>query len=342
MNKNIHRMILNEYELRQKAASDRLFLRKEGVYKAIPRIEDIDREIQLTGIKYNKMILLGTEASDKAIHDLLNKMASLKKEKEQLMLKSSYPLNYLEPEFQCKHCSDTGFVETSSGMEKCSCYRQQYINHLFNQSNIKLFKQENFSSFNESLYPDIVDEVKYGIKVSPRDNILKIRERAKIFIENIQKPQDKNLFFSGPTGVGKTFMINCIAAELIERGRTVLYQNAPSLFKTINDYRLKAFRDDGYEDSGYSNIFSVELLIIDDLGTESPSAARYAELLNILNTRQENNLSAPCKTIISTNIGINKLNEYYDERVASRIIGGFDLFRFAGQDIRMLKKMVQN
>jgi len=342
MNNSIHRIILNEYEAKQKSAYDRVQLKKDHVYKKIPRIEEIDREIQLTGIKYNKAILLGTEPTEKVIDELLVKLESLKKEKEQLLLEFSFPANYLEPEFECKSCKDTGFIETASGLEICSCYRQNYINLLFSQSNIKLLDEENFSHFNESLFPDKIDEKKYGIKISPRENILKIWERALSFIENLDNPEEKNLFFSGPTGVGKTFMINCIAAELLKRGKTVLYQTAPVLFKTINDYRLMTLKDNITDDTGYSNIFSVELLIIDDLGTESPTAARYAELLNILTTRQKNNLSAPCKTIISTNIGINKLHEYYDERVASRIIGGFDLFRFAGEDIRMLKKIAQN
>ncbi|HOM03583.1 MAG TPA: ATP-binding protein [Acetivibrio sp.] len=341
MSRDIHRIIINEYEARQQAASYRQLLKREEVYKKIPRIAEIDNQIQLIGVKYNKSILLGIEPSDKAVSELLEKIECLKKEKKQLLANHSYPENYLELEFQCQQCKDTGFVETKTGTEKCSCYRQQYINHLFKQSNIKVLDVENFSAFNENFYPDEINEKKYGIRISPRENILKIRQRAQAFIDNIDNPQNKNLFFSGPTGVGKTFMINCIAAELLKKGRTVLYQTAQSLFKVINDYRLSALKDDEFEDTAYSDIFNVELLIIDDLGTESPTATRYAELLNILNTRHENNLSAPCKTIIATNLGINLLNEYYDERIVSRIIGGFDLFRFAGNDIRVLKKTAQ-
>jgi len=50
------------------------------------------------------------------------------------------------------------FVETPTGTEKCSCYRQQYINHLFKQSNIKVLDVENFSTFNVNFYPDEIDE----------------------------------------------------------------------------------------------------------------------------------------------------------------------------------------
>ncbi len=337
MYKNIHYVIKSEYEKKQKMSFDRMLQRMNEVYSNIPRVAQIDNEIRLTGIKHNKMILLGTATSDNALMELVGALENLKREKELLLGKHSYPLDYLEQQFECEQCQDTGFVDTPSGTVKCCCYRQQYINCLFKQSNLKIIDQENFSTFDENLYPDDINENKYEIKISPRDNILKIRERSQNFIDNIDIPTQKNLFFSGPTGVGKTFMINCIASELLQNGRTVLYQTAPSLFKAIYEYRQKNYKNEGYEDMSYDNIFNVDVLIIDDLGTESPTAARYAELLSIINTRQENNLSRACKTIISTNLGITKLHEFYDERIASRIIGGFDLFRFAGKDIRMLR-----
>lgn len=338
MYKNIHIQIQNEYDKRQKEIYDEVMLRKKEVYSKIPEIEEIDNEIQLMGIKYTKMILQDANTADSLVNELRDKIESLKSKKALLLNKFSYPSNYLEPKYNCNLCKDTGFVSNLGYTERCSCYKQKYINCLYNQSNLKLALYENFSMFNENYYPDVVDEAKYGIRISPRKNIIKIKERALDFIENIDSPDNKNLFFCGPTGVGKTFMINCIAAELINRGRTVLYQTAPSLFNIINEYKLKSFKETEYEDSSYDNIFEVELLIIDDLGTESPTAARYAELLNILNSRHDKNLQRPCKTIIATNMGVGKLHEYYDERVASRIIGSFDLFKFAGEDIRMLKR----
>jgi len=253
-----------------------------------------------------------------------------------LLTKAGYPEDYLEMKYYCGTCKDTGFVESENGFRKCACYRQQLINHIFSQSNLKLAEKENFSTFRESLFPDTVDEEKYGIKISPRENILRIKQRCLSFIENFDKPEEKNLFFSGPAGVGKTFMSNCIAMELIMRGRTVLYQSAPSLFRCISEYKMKSGRDEeSFVDDLYENIFEADLLIIDDLGTEPPTASRYAELLNILNTRQIKNFTRPCKTIISTNIGARELYEYYSERVASRIIGCFDRLRFAGNDLRL-------
>ncbi len=338
MYKNIHIIIQKEYDKRQKEIYDEMMLRKNEVYSKVPKIEEIDNAMQFAGIKYTKMILKDANIADSLINELRATLERLKSEKAMLLNEFSYPSDFLEPKYNCTLCKDTGYVSSGIKTEKCSCYKQKYINNLYNQSNLKLALYENFSMFDENYYPDIVDEAKYGIRISPRNNVLKIKERASEFIANIASLDNKNLFFCGPTGVGKTFMINCIAAELLNKSITVLYQTSPSLFNTINEYKLKSFKETEYEDSTYDNIFDVEVLIIDDLGTESPSAARYAELLNILNSRHDKNLQRPCKTIIATNMGVGNLHQYYDERVASRIIGSFDLFKFAGEDIRVLKK----
>lgn len=337
---NIYNAIKTEYDKRQKAAYDNLTQRKKDVYAKIPRLKDIDSEIQSLGLRYNKMILSGSSPVNLLLSDLNFRIDSLNAEKNSLLAQAGYSNDYLEPVYQCRKCKDTGFIRTERGDIKCVCYKQQLINLLYSQANLKLADYENFSTFNENYYPDVENEVKYGIKKSPRKHILGIKENCLKFIDNFNSPDTKNLFFCGPAGVGKTFMANCIAVELLNRGTTVLYQPAPILFNTINEHKIKAFKDDEYQDAGYKSIYDAELLIIDDLGTESPSAARYADFLTLLSTRQLNDLSKPCKTIISTNIDIKKMYEYYDERIVSRIIGSFDIYKFAGEDIRKIKTLM--
>lgn len=340
MGANIHVLMQKEYERRKKLAFDKLEQRRNEVYLKVPRIREIDDEINLLGVRYNKLILAGLSPADAVMPELSEKLEKLKKEKENLLVSHGFGTGYLEISYMCGACKDTGYVEGKEGPEKCACYKQELINQLFRQSNLGLSEAENFSSFSESYYPDTVNEDRYGIKKSPREHMLNIRDKCLKFIENFESPDEKNLFFCGPTGVGKTFMAKCIAVEILKKGRTVLYQTAPVLFDIIAEYKQKAFRDEDFEDDVYKNIFDVELLIIDDLGTETQTPARYAELLNILNTRQANNLTRPCKTIISTNLDIGKLSEYYTERVTSRIIGNYALYRFVGEDIRGLKRQI--
>jgi DNA replication protein DnaC len=335
----INNTIRIEYEKRRREALRLLEHRKEEVFEKIPEIVKIHNKINSLGLRYNKMILLGRCSSEKASAELSVKLQKLIKKKENLLIEAGYPTTYLDPVYKCHECKDTGFIEEDGVTEKCFCYKQLLIDQLYNQSNLNLVQTENFSTFNENYYTEKVDEERYGIKKSPREQILGIKEKCQEFINNFDSVEEKNLFFCGPAGVGKTFMANCIAYELMNRGRTVLYQSAPILFDTIAEYKIRNYREKEWEDSYYKNIFNVDLLIIDDLGTETQTPSRYAELLNILNIRQTNNYTSPCKTIISSNIEINKIYEYYTERVASRIIGSFAIYRFAGEDIRRIKKL---
>jgi len=339
MDPNVHILIKNEYEKRRKKAYNDLQERKAEIYHLLPRLEEIEDEMHAAGFRYNKQILTGLIPTDSAVSNLNSTLSELKTEKANLLSINGYPQDYLNPVYTCEKCSDTGFINSFDGAGQiCVCYRQQLIDYIYDQSNLTFIDTEGFKSFNVDYFSDTVNEVKYGIKKSPRRWILGIKENCQSFIENFEKPEVRNLLFSGATGVGKTFMANCIAIELMNRGYSVLYQTAPALFNTIYEYRYRYGRDDAYENSVYKSILDADLLIIDDLGTESPSATRYAEFLNIIDTRYANNKKRPCKTLISTNIDMKKLSEYYDERVVSRIIGSFDIFRFTGDDIRSLKK----
>lgn len=340
MGVSIHNNIKAEYEKRRKKSSDDLMAKQQEVYARIPEIEEINGCIHFAGVKYNKLILSGALTPEKAATELDTEINSLALQKAGLLKAYNYPVDYLNPVYTCSKCKDTGLITQDNGRDDmCFCYRQQLVEIIYSQSGMRLTSVEGFSSFDESYYPDIADVDAYGIKKSPRRQIAGVLEGCKRFVDNFNSQDGKNLMFCGRTGVGKTWMAGCIAAELMGKGISVLYQSAPSLFDTIYEFRYKATREESFESTVYKNILEVELLIIDDLGTESPSAARYAELLTILDTRAANNNIKSCKTIISTNIPTKKLFEYYDERIVSRIIGGFDIYRFAGDDIRKLKSI---
>ena len=338
MASEIHNLIMAEYENRQRASRLLFDDRTAEIYGKIPSIETIDEEISMSGLHFNKMILKGLINPEEASSKLHSKLSELQKKKAELLEANGYDKGYLETQFVCSKCKDTGYIYSPKGTQKCSCYKQLAIEYLHANSNLKLTEDENFDSFSENMYPDTCDEARYQTQISPRQNILTIKQRCLSFIENFSNSEEKNLFFSGPTGVGKTFLSNCVAYELLKKGRTVIYYTAPVLFDILNEYKVRAFGDSEYEDTAYKNIMNCELLIIDDLGTEAPSASRYAEFLTVLNNRHLRNVTNPCKTIISTNLEARQLYEYYTERVASRIIGSFNMFRLFGEDIRRLKK----
>ena len=130
-------------------------------------------------------------------------------------------------------------------------------------------------------------------------------------------------------------MSNCIASELLKRGNTVLYQTAPVLLESVIDYKLS--RNKNVENNIYNSVLNVDLLIIDDLGTESLNSMKLSELFTILNTRILNLNSKITKTIISTNLNINDIFNNYEERIGSRIAGYYDIYYFFGDDLRFRK-----
>ena len=113
---------------------------------------------------------------------------------------------------------------------------------------------------------------------------------------------------------GKTFMSNCIARELLKKGKTVLYQTAPILLESVIDYKMNRQKNSSL-DNIYESYLNVDLLIIDDLGTESLNSMKLSELFTILNTRILNLNKKITKTIISTNLGIKDIFNNYEERI---------------------------
>ena len=133
---------------------------------------------------------------------------------------------------------------------------------------------------------------------------------------------------------GKTFMSNCIANELLKKGKTVLYQTAPVLLETVVNNKMSRNKTSQQQEF-YRNVLECDLLIIDDLGTEFLNSMLLSELFTILNTRLLNLNSNITKTIISTNLNIEEIFRKYEERIGSRIAGYYDIYQFFGEDLRM-------
>ena len=130
-------------------------------------------------------------------------------------------------------------------------------------------------------------------------------------------------------------MTNCIANELLKRGKTVLYQTAPVLLEGIINYKMSNQKN--VNDNLYNSALNVDLLIIDDLGTESLNSMKLSELFTILNSRLLNLNNKVTKTIISSNLNINDIFRTYEERIGSRIAGYYDIYCFFGDDLRFKK-----
>ena len=324
------RTILNDYERKRIYEMNALENRKNELYNQIPRLKQIDSELSSSSISVAKNLLKSNKPE--LLTELQKNIQSLKEEKKSILNSIGKDESYLNIHYDCNLCKDTGYIIEGFKTIKCNCLKQKIFDLEYNKSNISNLSEQNFSNFKSTVYSDVVDKEKYKSDISPRENIEIIKKICLNFIKNFDSKEEKNLLFTGNTGLGKTFLSSCIANELLKKGKTVLYQTAPVMFDTIIDYRF------GKNTSNiYNNLLDVDLLIIDDLGTESMNNMKFSELFNIINTRLLNQKNHCTKTIISTNLSLQNLLHSYEERVVSRFVGNYNICRFFGNDIRFIK-----
>lgn len=320
MDNEIFNSIIEEYEKQQTKNKRDRDMRIKQVYERVPEIELIDKKISQVGSDTLKAILSDPENKN-AKEEMRKKFDILSQKRRLLLDKFGIPLDFDKLKYKCPLCKDTGYVENKG---RCSCFEQKMINRLYKQSNMsELLKQQNFDRFELSYYSKKIPQ---GFKKSPYDNMKNIRSFCDKFIKNFDN-SNKNLIFYGSTGLGKTFMSSCIARELMKRGKTVLYLRAAQLFRMLDDERFGRLKN------GMEEVYRSDLLIIDDLGTESDNRNNNSYLLELINER----LISGRKMIINTNMNFEKLENRYSRRFSSRLLESFDMLYFYGEDIRRQK-----
>ena len=328
MRESTLREILVSYERKRDKAESELEYRIKDVYSQIPEIKSIDDEVSKIGLELAKLVLLNPQDKDSIIAQSKDKMHELKLKKEELLNRYNVPNGYLDLQHSCNVCKDKGFLQNG---HKCNCLKQEIINEAYKMSNLsRMLENQNFNNINTNIFSDEIFE---DSNISPRQNFLQIVSTCESFVFNFDRDNDENLLFYGDTGLGKTFMCNCIAKSLLDRGHLVIYQTAFKMFEIIEDYKFKNSENHISKDN-YDNVFDCDLLIIDDLGTELTNSFTNSELFNILNTR----LLTGKKTIISTNLSPMQLGSNYAQRIFSRIFDRFKMVKFIGNDLRWENK----
>ena len=322
--KNIHiKKILYEYEKTRDKAIKEYEERKKEIYSFVPRIKEIEVEMAKASISSSKKIFENPEKQEEILKDTEILIKKLQQEKAFLLTENNIPLVYMEIHYNCKLCKDSGFLKNG---EKCSCFVQKMLNEAYKMSNLNdILGRENFSTFDLDLFSKspFEDET-----ITPWENMKNILNTSLKFTRDFDKNYE-NLLFYGSTGLGKTFLCNSIAKELLDKGKIVVYQTS---FKILEILEKKKFSKviDPIDDFSYNMLFSSDLLIIDDLGTEMNNTFTNSEIFNIINTR----LLEKKNMIISTNLTPIEIKKIYSDRISSRIFGNFKIINFFGPDIR--------
>ncbi len=314
--------IIRSYDARQLKNQHTREAKIRDAYQRLPRLKEIDDAIASCSVAHARRLLDGDE---NALAELGARLSSYRSERAALLAENGFPDSYFSPAYTCPDCKDTGYVNG----QRCHCFEQAAIDMIYTQSNLKdVLQRENFSAFSFDYYSDAEINPATGLSAlaTARDAVAKCRHFIDTFDDNFS-----NLYFYGDTGIGKTFLSNCVAKELLDRGHSVIYFTAFQLFDILS---RGVFRKDADAIAAHQNIFDCDLLIIDDLGTELTNSFTTSQLFLCLNER----ILRKKSTIISTNLGMGQLADIYSERVLSRISSNYILIKLFGADIRILKK----
>ena len=250
---------------------------------------------------------------DDAKNNVEDKKELNKLKKELDAVSKKYNLPDTEPKYTCKKCEDTGFIEG----KYCSC--------LVSEINKILIKDSGFSKLEDFA------KVSYDI-FDDKETMKKLYNKMQEWCHsNFDK---KIVYLAGNTGTGKTHLIRCMANELIKLNHVVLLTTS---FAMNQDF-LKSYACKNLEVKNeiLDKYLSCDILFIDDLGTElRQDGITNNYLYLVLNERQERGKA----TVITSNMTLEDVRDYYDERISSRIINKAIsiLYYINGSDLRLKK-----
>lgn len=315
--------IMRLYDEKQARQRRLLEHRRLEIYEAFPEYAQLEDEI--TGLWAAGARAAARRSPDGSADAISEKVRQLTQRQKQILTSAGYPEDYLEMQYDCPLCQDTGFI----GSEKCRCFTAAVSELLYRQSNLQeVLKKENFDTFRLEYYSDKKDPV---LGISPRENMRNVLSVCRQFIQNFDD-QGGSLLLYGDTGVGKTFLINCITKQLLDSSHSCIYLTAPQLIRIMERSAFRRDEDaDDYEQDSADYIWDCDLLIIDDLGSELNNAFVNAQLFTCIDKR----LTMGQSTLISTNLQPEQLQSVYSERISSRLLSSYQVLWIFGDDIRM-------
>lgn len=106
----------------------------------------------------------------------------------------------------------------------------------------------------------------------------------------------RSLYVVGDIGAGKTFLSSCLCADLMRKGRRVLWRNVSDVLREIRaSYDQRNVR----EAEVIARFTKPPVLILDDLGKERPTEWAMEQLFSIVNARYDDGKPL----IVTTNYG---------------------------------------
>ncbi len=287
--------------------------RRDKIFSEHPEIAELDSEIREKEFILRGATFHGLDTEER--EQLQQEITGLKKKMKSLLDKKGVPEDFKQPRWDCPECQDRGEILTPEGYVRCSCHQERDLSFIRKQAGLPpRYSRSRFATANLDLYPS---QDTSG-KEAPRVRAKKAFKAAREFAHGqLKEGSSRGLLIDGPVGSGKTFLLACIANELLEHGKPVRYISYSDFLFLV---RLSFAPDSPY--SEYQLINEIEqapVLIIDDLGNEQATDFSSSLLYRIIDHRYGRELPF----VISTSCSLNELARrlgYLGEKIMQRII----------------------
>ncbi len=307
--------LLYTYQRAREQALEECRLRQEAVYARFPRLREITEARKALTYQLGRS-LLAQEDPQSTRKAYAANMQALLREERALLKENNIPPAFLEPVWRCDACQDTGYVTGEDGVKRmCACLTQRMLAEQFTPGQVS--RRERFETFQEDIFP------------TPRQRkaTCKARDICKDYAERFPGNNPPGLLILGQAGLGKSFLLNCVAVRVLERGFSVLSLPAYDYMQAV----LAALRDR----QPMPDFHAPDLLILDDLGAEPMlNNITRENLTNLLDARQRQGLA----TAFSSNFTREQIINEYGERFAFRLLSPRNTLtlELIGENLRLL------
>ena len=206
--------------------------------------------------------------------------------------------------------------------ERCTCSKAQEYWKEKDKKDYEIAKRKHFREVINKIYKQNYIGKKFQNLNFENFNINSGNEKA-VKVANdytnkcITKVQTKGLIMTGESGLGKTHLAASIANKLIENDKIVLMGRLTTLLDMIKE----TFRDNTKSENELIELYSnVDMIIIDDLGTEKISQWALEKLYTIIENRNENRLPIIITTRFDKQGLIERFSQSQDEQLVDAII----------------------
>lgn len=274
--------------------------RQQEVYAAIPGFSQIEEQL----IRARAM-------RDKAA------VAALEKQREEALTAAGYPLDYLEKQYFCDDCKDTGTLPNGT---ECVCMKKARFQAAAKLSNLERLAFDTFENWDFSIMPE----------GEQRESSKKLKAICEDYANSVPEGRIRNLLIVGGTGLGKSYALHAVGNRALERGVPVRLTTAPKFFAAEME-RIKGGADQN------APLFTVQLLLIDDLGAEPAGSSVGADsLFALIDHRTTEGLF----TCVASNLSPAEISQRYGPRITSRLMDAncAKVLSLSGRDLRLLRR----